>query len=95
MVIDARDRAGLRESPFAVLGFVREHSDGVTCRKVLASSIPVGAAILYTEEWGGITPYVGTRSVEEKLKLEHGSVKHGEKGWARDDDGDGKRDSTL
>jgi hypothetical protein len=30
--------------------------------------------------------------VEEKLKLEHSSVKHGEKEWARDDDGDGKRE---
>jgi hypothetical protein len=30
--------------------------------------------------------------VEEKRKLEHGSVKHGEKEWARDDDGDGKRE---
>jgi transposase len=66
--------------------FVREHADAVTCREVLASSIPVGAAILYTDEWGGYS------SVEEKLQLEHGSVKHGAKEWARDDDGDGKRE---
>jgi transposase len=66
--------------------FVREHSDGVTCREVLASSVPGGAAILYTDEWGGYW------AVEEKLKLEHGKVKHGEKEWARDDDGDGKRE---
>jgi len=66
--------------------FVREHSDAVTCREVLAQSIPVGAATLYTDEWGGYW------SVEEKLQLAHGSVKHGEKEWARDDDGDGKRE---
>ena len=62
--------------------FVREHSDGATCREVLASSIP-GGATLYTDEWGGYG------SVEEKLSLAHGSVKHGEKEWARDDDTDG------
>jgi transposase len=65
---------------------VREHSDGATCREVLASTVPVGAAILYTEEWGG---YWG---VKTKLKLTHGSVQHGEKEWARDDDGDGVRE---
>jgi transposase-like protein len=66
--------------------FVREHSDGATCREVLKSSIPVGAATLYTDEWGGY------RAVEEKLKLAHGRVKHGIKEWARDDDGDGVRE---
>jgi hypothetical protein len=66
--------------------FVREHSDGATCREVVASSVPAGAATLYTDEWGGYW------SVEAKLKLAHGSVKHGEKEWARDDNGDGKRE---
>jgi transposase-like protein len=66
--------------------FVREHSDGATCREVLASSVPAGAATLYTDEWGGYW------AVEAKLQLAHGSVKHGEKEWARDDDGDGKRE---
>jgi transposase len=41
---------------------------------------------LYTDERGGYW------AVEEKLKLTHGSVKHGEKEWARDDDGDGVRE---
>jgi transposase len=66
--------------------FVREHSDAPTCREVLASSVPEGAATVYTDEWGGYG------SVEEKLKLAHGSVQHGAKEWARDDDGDGKRE---
>jgi len=30
--------------------------------------------------------------VEAKLKLAHGSVRHGEKEWARDDNGDGVRE---
>ncbi len=65
---------------------MREHADGVTCREVLASTVPQGAAILYTDEWGG---YWG---VKAKLQLAHGSVKHGAKEWARDDDGDGVRE---
>jgi transposase len=66
--------------------FGREHSDGATCREVLAASVRPGAATLYTDEWGGYW------SVEAKLQLAHRSVKHGEKEWARDDDGDGKRE---
>jgi hypothetical protein len=53
---------------------------------VLTTSLPFGAATLYTDEWGGY------RGVNEKLQLAHGSVKHGEKEWARDDDGDGVRE---
>jgi transposase len=70
----------------AVRYFVREHSDAATCREVLASSLGEGTTTLYTDEWSGYW------SVEAKLKLTHGSVKHGEKEWARDDDGDGKRE---
>jgi hypothetical protein len=66
--------------------FVREHSDGATCREVVASSVVPGAATLYTDDWGGYW------SVAAKLKLVHGSVQHGAKEWARDDDGDGKRE---
>jgi transposase-like protein len=66
--------------------FVREHSDGATCREVLQSSLPPRAATLYTDEWSGYW------AVQETLKLKHASVKHGEKEWARDDDGDGVRE---
>ena len=65
---------------------MREHSDGATCREVLASSIPRGTATLYTDEWGGYW------SASKKLNLAHSSVKHGEKEWARDADGDGVRE---
>jgi hypothetical protein len=66
--------------------FVREHSDAVTCREVVASSVAPAATTLYTDEWGGYW------SVEARLKLAHGTVKHGAKEWARDDDGDGQRE---
>ena len=46
---------------------------------MLASSLGEGTTTLYTDEWSGYW------SVEAKLKLTHGSVKHGEKEWARDD----------
>jgi transposase len=65
--------------------FVREHADASTCREVVASSVPSGAAILYTDEWGGY------RAVERKLQLAHATVCHGEREWARDDNGDGVR----
>jgi transposase len=70
----------------AVRYFVREQSDGATCREVLASSVPPGAATLYTDEWSGYW------SVNQQLKLAHRSVKHGEKEWARDDNEDGVRE---
>jgi transposase len=66
--------------------FVREPSDGATCRAVVASSVGPGAVTLYTDDWGGYG------SIDETLKLRHGSVKHGAKEWARDDDGDGQRE---
>lgn len=66
--------------------FVREHSDAATCRAVLKSTVSKGAATLYTDEWGGY------RSVQRKLKLAHGTVRHCEKEQARDDNGDGVRE---
>jgi transposase-like protein len=65
---------------------VEATADAATCQRVIRRSVPIGGRVLYTDEWGGYW------SVEEKLKLQHGSVKHGEKEWARDDDGDGKRE---
>jgi hypothetical protein len=73
-------------TPREVRYFVREHSDGATCQEVRQSSIPPGAATLYPDEWGG------SGAVQVKLKLAHGSVKHGAKEWAWDDDGDGVRE---
>jgi transposase-like protein len=66
--------------------FVEETADAATCQRVIRSSVPRHGTVLYTDEWGGYW------SVEQKLKLKHGRVKHGAKEWARDDDGDGKRE---
>jgi transposase len=66
--------------------FVEENSDAATCQRVIRSSVPRQGTVLYTDEWSGYW------SVEAKLELKHGSVKHGEKEWARDDNGDGKRE---
>lgn len=71
--------------------FVRQRSDAKTCLEVVQSSVPKGATILYTDEWGGYA------RVEEKLKTKHATVRHGRQGdgsreWARDDDGDGIRE---
>jgi len=66
--------------------FVREHADAVNCRAVLKSTVPAGAATLYTDEWQSY------QSVEAKLQLPHGTVCHSEREWARDDNGDGVRE---
>ena len=71
--------------------FVRHHSDAATCLEVVSSTVPCGASVLYTDDWGGYA------RVESELKTRHASVKHGRAGaddreWARDDDGDGVRE---
>jgi len=71
--------------------FVRERSDAETCLGVIETTVPAGAAILYTDDWSG---YHG---VESELDTAHASVRHGrdevgEREWARDDDGDGQRE---
>lgn len=71
--------------------FVRERSDAATCLAVVSSTVPCGASVLYTDDWGGYA------RVESELKTKHASVKHGRAGedvreWARDDDGDGVRE---
>src|SRR5947209_9956006 len=66
--------------------FVREHADGATCSAVVASGVAGETGRLYTDEWGGYW------AIPAKLKLAHGRVQHGAKEWARDDDGDGKRE---
>ena len=71
--------------------FVRHHADAKTCLAVVKSSVPEGAAILYTDEWRGYLP------VADKLQTRHSTVHHGRavdghREWARDDDGDGIRE---
>ncbi len=71
--------------------FVGENADRDDCPFVVESTIPAGAAILYTDEWSGY------RRVESELDLAHATVRHGrtdsgQREWARDDDGDGIRE---
>ena len=71
--------------------FVRHHADAKTCLEVVSSTVPADATIRYTDEWRGYAP------VEKKLKTSHATVKHGRaadghREWARDDDGDGRRE---
>jgi transposase len=71
--------------------FVGENADRDDCLFVVESTIPAGAAILYTDEWSGY------RRVESELDLAHATVRHGradngQREWARDDDGDGIRE---
>jgi transposase len=71
--------------------FVRERTDAETCQGVVRSTVPAGASILYTDEWGGYA------RVESEVGTGHATVKHGKAGqeareWARDDDGDGIRE---
>jgi len=71
--------------------FVRHHTDAATCQEVVQSTVPPGAAILYTDEWQGY------RSVGAALAIGHATVRHspdesGQREWARDDDGDGIRE---
>jgi len=71
--------------------FVGEKADAVTCLSVIENHVPVGATVLYTDEWSGY------RRVEAELKVAHATVRHGRddqgrREWARDDDGDGIRE---
>src|SRR5918999_6253861 len=62
--------------------WVGDHADTRTCRTLIAENIPAGSTRLYTDEWpsyrGGHPP--------------HGAARHGVREWARDDDGDGRRE---
>ena len=72
--------------------FVRKNSDAENCLAVVSSSVPVGATIAFnTDEWNGYN------QVSAQLGIKHSSVRHGRdedgvREWARDDDGDGKRE---
>jgi len=71
--------------------FVEQQSDGQTCLRAVESTVPEGAAVIYTDEWGGYA------RVQEQLQMAHASVRHGRdaegrREWARDDDGDGVRE---
>ena len=71
--------------------FIGTNAGADDCLRVIESTVPAGAAILYTDEWSGY------RRVEAELQIAHATVRHGRddagtREWARDDDGDGQRE---
>jgi transposase len=69
---------------------VAAHTDAATLRGVVEAGTQPGAMV-YTDEWGG---YRGLAA----LGRGHATVRHADREWARDDDGDGVRevhDDTL
>jgi transposase len=59
-----------------------DHADPPTCAALIAENIPVGRTWLYTDEWQS---YRGSHP-------DPATVRHGVRDWARDDEGDGRRD---
>ena len=71
--------------------FVEANADGQTCLRVVESTVPAGAAVIYTHEWGGYAR-VATELMTAHAAVRHGRDAHGRREWARDDDGDGVRE---
>ena len=79
-MIAPRRRAGGRQSGQCRLR-VRPHTDGKTLQQQV-HGYTKKAAICYTDEGQG----------DNRIKRAHHTVCHGQKEWARDDDGDGVRE---
>jgi transposase len=62
--------------------WVCDHADTPTCAALIAENVPARSTQLYTDEWPS---YRGSHPT-------HGTVRHGMHEWARDDDGDGRRE---
>jgi len=63
---------------------VRAHTDGKTLRQHV-QGYTQKTATCYTDEWQGYN----------RLSRSHSTVCHGQKEWARDDDGDGVREVHI
>jgi transposase len=61
---------------------VGDHADTRTCRALIAENIPADSTLLYTDEWQSSR---GSHPA-------HATVRHGGREWARDADGDGRRE---
>jgi transposase-like protein len=61
---------------------VSDHADRRTCHGLIIENLPAGSTRLYTDEWQS---YRGSHPA-------HATVRHGVHEWARDDDGDGRRE---
>jgi transposase len=62
--------------------WVCDHADRHTCADLIAENVPVERAILYTDAWQS---YHGSHPA-------HSAVRHSTHEWARDDDGDSRRE---
>ena len=62
--------------------WVCDHANRQTCHTLIADNVPAGSTTLYTDEWQS---YHGSRAA-------HATVCHRTREWARDDDGDGRRE---
>jgi transposase-like protein len=62
--------------------WVCDHANARTCAALIAENLPAGRTCLYTDEWQS---YRGSHPG-------HATVRHGVHEWARDDDGDGRRE---
>ena len=62
--------------------WVVEHADKATSREIVQASIPPEGTLFFTDEGSN---YTGLHS-------RHGTVCHGKGEWARDDDGDRRRE---
>jgi transposase-like protein len=62
--------------------WVCDHADRRTCANLIGENVPRQSAVLYTDEWQS---YHGSHPA-------HATVRHGVHEWARDDDGDGRRE---
>src|SRR5262245_2752276 len=83
---DANDRPPIISSISRETGeqrwWVCDHANTHTCAALIAENIPRGSTLLYTDEWQS---YRGSHPV-------HATVRHGIHEWARDDDGDSRRE---
>jgi hypothetical protein len=62
--------------------WVCDHADRLTCPDLIAEHVPRESTILYTDEWQS----------SHGSQTAHATVRHGIHDWAREDDGDGRRD---
>ena len=62
--------------------WVCDHADTRTCADLIAENVPADSSILYTDEWQS----------DRGSHPTHATVCHSTHEWARDDDGDGRRE---
>jgi transposase len=62
--------------------WVGDHADRRTCHGLILENLPTGSTQLYTDEWQS---YRGSHPA-------HATVRHGVYEWAREDNGDGRRE---